>query len=309
MRLVSVITSCFNEEDNVRLLYQQVRSEFEKLPDYAFEMIFIDNASQDGTAAILKEIAAADSRVKVILNARNFGHIRSPYHAFLQARGEAVICMVSDLQNPPALIPNFVHEWEKGNMVVMGVRSGSAEPRLVYALRRAYYRLLRRISDVELVENFTGFGLFDRRVVEIIRGLDDPYPYFRGIIADIGLPSAKVEFAQPRRRSGKTKNNFYTLFDMALLGMTSYSKLPLRLATLIGFAASALSLLVAVFYLVYKLLFWKSFALGLAPLVVGIFFFSSVQLFFLGIVGEYVGSIHTYVRKMPPVVERERINF
>ena len=191
----------------------------------------------------------------------------------------------------------------------MCVKTDSEEPRLVFALRRTYYRLLRRLSDVELVENFTGFGLYDRQVIDVIKGIGDPYPYFRGLIPDLGFESAKVEFVQPRRTKGITKNNFYTLLDMALLGMTSYSKVPLRLATLLGFASAALSLLVAAFYFFYKLFVWRNFALGLAPLVVGIFFLSSVQLIFLGIVGEYVGSIHTYVRKMPLVVEKERINF
>ncbi|MEO0108369.1 MAG: glycosyltransferase family 2 protein [candidate division WOR-3 bacterium] len=309
MKLISIVTSCRNEEDNIEGLYHEVCAQFEKLPDYTFELIIIDNASQDRTVEILRKLAQTDPRVKVILNTRDFGHIRAPYHALLQARGDAVIGMVSDLQDPPGLIPEFVRLWEQGNKVVMGVRTKSDEPRLVFALRRFYYRLLRRISDVELVENFTGFGLYDRQVVEIIRELNDPYPYFRGLVADIALPSARVEFVQQRRKGGRTKNSLYTLFDLALLGMTSYSKLPLRLATLVGFACATLSFLVALFYFVYKLLYWRSFALGLAPLVVGIFFFSSVQLFFLGIVGEYVGSIHTYVRKMPPVVEKERINF
>jgi len=279
------------------------------LPGYDYEHIFIDNASRDRTVAILRELAKDDKRVKVIVNARNFGHIRSPCHAILQARGDAVISIVADLQDPPAMIADFVHKWEEGYKVVMGIKKGSAESILMFALRRLYYRTLRRLSDVELVEHFTGFGLYDRQVIDILRSLGDPYPYFRGLIADIGFEIAKVEYVQPGRKRGITKNNFYTLYDMAMLGLTSYTKVPLRLATMLGFASAALSLLVALFYLVYKLIFWKSFELGLAPLVVGIFFFSSVQLIFLGIVGEYVGSIHTYVRHMPLVIEKERINF
>jgi hypothetical protein len=207
------------------------------------------------------------------------------------------------------MIADFVRKWEEGYKVVMGVKKGSAESSLMFALRRLYYRTLRRLSDVELIEHFTGFGLYDRQVIDILRSLGDPYPYFRGLIADIGFEIAKIEYVQPARKRGVTKNNFYTLYDMAMLGLTSYTKVPLRLATMLGFASAALSLLVALFYLVYKLIFWNSFELGLAPLVVGIFFFSSVQLIFLGIVGEYVGSIHTYVRHMPLVVEKERINF
>jgi len=309
VKFVSVVTGCYNEEENVAELYRQVAEVFAGLPEYDWELIFIDNASRDRTVAILRDIAAKDKRVKVIVNARNFGHIRSGYHALLQARGEAIIAMASDLQDPPRLIKDFVAKWEQGYKVVMAVKKESEESRLMHGLRRLYYRLLSRLSDVDLVEQYTGFGLYDRQVIDIIRKLDDPYPYFRGLIADLGFDAAQVEFVQPKRQRGKTKSNFYVLFDMALLGMTSYSKVPLRLATMLGFASAGVSLLAALFYFVYKLVYWKSFSLGLAPVVVGIFFFSSVQLFFLGIVGEYVGSIHTLVRKMPLVVERERINF
>jgi len=286
-----------------------VKQVMAELPGYDYEHIFIDNASEDRTVAILRELAKEDKRVKVIVNARNFGHIRSPCHAILQANGDAVISIVADLQDPPTMIKDFVRKWEEGYKVVMGIKKGSAESILMFALRRLYYRTLRRLSDVELIEHFTGFGLYDRQVIDILRSLGDPYPYFRGLIADIGFEIAKIEYVQPARKRGVTKNNFYTLYDMAMLGLTSYTKVPLRLATMLGFASAALSLLVALFYLVYKLIFWNSFELGLAPLVVGIFFFSSVQLIFLGIVGEYVGSIHTYVRHMPLVVEKERINF
>jgi glycosyltransferase involved in cell wall biosynthesis len=309
MRLISVVTGCYNEEANVEELHRRIDAVFKELPDYTYELIFADNASSDNTVGVLRGLCAKDKRVKVIVNARNFGHIRSGYHAALQAQGDAVVAMASDLQDPPELIREFVTKWEQGYKAVMAVKSKSEESPIVLAIRKVYYRLLRRLSDVELVENATGFGLYDKQIFDILRKLDDPYPYFRGQIAEIGLEVAKVEFTQPRRKRGITKNNFYTLFDMALLGMTSHSKVPLRLATMLGFASAALSLLVALFYLIYKLIFWNSFELGLAPLVVGIFFFSSVQLFFLGLVGEYVGSIHTYVRHMPLVVEKERINF
>ena len=309
MKLISVVTPCYNEEDNVREIYEQVRQVFDSLPGYTYEHIFADNASKDKTVAILREIVEHDKRVKVIVNARNFGHIRSPYHAILQSQGEAVIGIAADLQDPPSLIRDFIQKWEEGYKVVLGVKAQSQEPSPIFGLRMLYYRVLRQLTDVELVEQYTGFGMYDRQVVEILRSLNDPYPYFRGLIADIGFESAKIAYVQPRRRRGVTKNNLYTLFDMAMLGVTSYSKVPLRLATMLGFASAALSLLVAVFYFIYKLLFWSSFSVGLAPLVVGIFFFSSVQLFFLGIVGEYVGSVHTYVQRRPLVIERERINF
>jgi glycosyltransferase involved in cell wall biosynthesis len=306
---MSVVTACYNEEQNVREMWERVSKVMAGLSGYDYEHIFIDNASQDRTVAILEEIARGDRKVKVIVNARNFGHVRSPCHAILQARGDAVVSVAADGQEPPELIPEFVSRWEEGYPVVMGVKTRSEESSLMFGLRRAYYRLLRRLSDVELVENFTGFGLYDRQVVEAIRSLNDPYPYLRGLIPELGFDSAKVAFVQPLRTGGRTKNNFYTLMDMALLGMTSYSKVPLRLATMLGFCSAAVSLLVAAFYFVYKLLFWNKFSAGLAPLVVGIFFFCSVLLFFLGIVGEYVGSIHTYARRMPLVVEKRRINF
>jgi glycosyltransferase involved in cell wall biosynthesis len=309
VKLISVVAGCYNEAENVEELHRRIDKAFSALPGYTFELIFIDNSSKDNTVGVLRGICSRDRRVKVIVNARNFGHVRSGYHAALQAKGDAIIGIASDLQDPPELIGEFLRQWEQGYKAVMAVKSKSEESPLLFAVRRIYYRLLRRLSDVDLVENATGFGLYDRVIFDILRKLEDPYPYFRGQVAEIGFEVARVEFTQPRRKRGITKNNFYTLFDMALLGMTSHSKVPLRLATMIGFASAMLSLVIALFYLVYKLVFWKSFSPGLAPLVVGIFFFSSVQLFFLGIVGEYVGSILTYVRHMPLVIEKERINF
>jgi len=309
MRLISIVTPCYNEEENIREIYKQVKQVFDVLEGYTYEHVFIDNASKDKTVAILREIVKDDKRVKVIVNTRNFGHIRSPYHAMLQTKGDAVISIVADLQDPPYLIKEFIRKWEEGYKVVMGIKKKSEESRIIFGLRKLYYRVLRRLSDVELVEQYTGFGLYDRQVVETLRGLNDPYPYLRGLIADIGFESAKIEYAQPIRKRGITKNNFYTLFDMAMLGMASYSKVPLRLATMLGFVLAVISLLVAIFYFVYKIIFWESFSLGMAPLVVGVFFLASVQLFFIGIVGEYVGFIYTQVLKRPLVIEQERINF
>jgi len=309
MKLISVMMPCYNEEDNIREAHEQVKQVFAQLPDYAYEHLFIDNASKDGTVALLREIARQDKHVKVIVNVRNFGHIRSPYYGLLQVRGDAVIVLASDMQDPPALIPDFIRKWEEGYKVVMGVKKKSKESRIVFAFRMFYYRLLRQISEIELVENYTGFGLYDQQVIEILRTLNDPYPYFRGLIAELGFESARIEYVQPSRKRGITKNNFLTLYDTAMLGMTSHSKVPLRLATMMGFVSAAMSLLVALFYFVYKLLFWNNFSVGSAPLVIGLFFFSSVQLFFLGIVGEYVGSMYTQVLKRPLVIEKERINF
>ena len=309
MRLISVITPCFNEEQNVREVYEQIKKVFDDLQGYTYEHIFIDNASRDKTVDILKEIAKTDKRVKVIVNARNFGHIRSPSHAIRQAAGDAVIGIVADLQDPPHLIKEFIKKWEEGYKVVMAVKKDSHESGIMFWLRSLYYRVLRRLSDTEMVPNFYGFGMFDRSVIDIINSLDDPYPYFRGLIAEIGFESAKIEYVQPKRKRGITKNNFFSLYDLAMLGLTSHSKVPLRLATMLGFLSSAVCLLAALFYFVYKLLYWSSFSVGMGPVVIGIFFVASVQLFFLGIVGEYVGSIHTQVLRRPLVVEKERINF
>ena len=309
MKRISIVTPCFNEEGNVEDLHTQIIQVMSELPGYEFEHIYIDNASTDGTVPILRRLAATDSRVKVILNARNFGHIRSPFYGILQAHGDAVICMSSDLQDPPTLIKDFVKKWEEGFKAVLGVKTRSKETRLMFLLRRLYYRVLRKLSEVPLVENFTGFALYDQQVVRVLRRIDDPYPYIRGLIAEIGFETAKVEFVQPRRKRGITKNNLYTLYDMAMVGFTSNTKIPLRLATILGFITAAVSFLIGLFYFVYKLIYWNSFTTGLAPLIVGLFFVGGVQLFFLGIVGEYIGAIYTQVRHRPLVIEKERINF
>lgn len=308
-RLITVVTPCYNEEGNVRELYLAVRRVFEGLPQYRYEHLFIDNASKDATAEILRTLAAADPKVKVILNARNFGHIRSPYHAILQASGDAVIAMACDFQDPPELIPTFLQWWEEGYRVALGVKQSAEEHGAFYAVRSAYYRTLARIAETRIVQQATGFGLYDRVVVEALRRIDDPYPFFRGLLAEIGFEVAEIPFRQPERRRGVTSQNFYTLYDIAFLGIVSHSKVPLRIAAMLGFALSGLSLLVALVYLVYKLLFWDQFSVGIAPVVIGFFFLSSMQLLFIGIVGEYIGSIWTQVRKHPHVFERERLNF
>lgn len=309
MRLISVVTGCFNEENNVEELYERIRTQFAEQPNYDYEHIFIDNASTDATVAKIKTIALHDDRVKLIVNARNFGHVRSPIHAILQAKGDAIVSMASDLQDPPELIPDLIRHWENGYKVVVGVKPESRETPLMFVVRRMYYKTIGRLSEVNQIQNFTGFGLYDRSVIEVIRKIDDPYPYFRGLIADIGYPHAEVPYVQPQRVRGITKNNFYTLYDIAMLGITSHSKVPIRLATMGGFALSALSLFAAIGYLVYKIVRWDDFTVGMAPILIGFFFFASVQLFFIGILGEYIASIHTQVLKRPLVVEAERINF
>ena len=309
MKMISIVTACYNEEENVDELYRRLAAIRAQLPEYRFEHIFIDNASSDATVARIKAIIARDRAVRLIVNARNFGHIRSPYHALLQTSGDAVVCMASDLQDPPELIPSMVHLWEQGYRVVAGVKQVSEESRIMWVARSAYYRLARKMADVQLLEHFTGFGMYDRTVVDILRGLGDPYPYFRGLIAELGFEVARVTYSQPGRKRGITKSNFYTLYDMAMLGITSHSKIPIRLATMVGFSLSIVSFFISLTYLILKLVLWDRFQLGTAPLLIGMFFFGSVQIFFIGLIGEYVASIHTQVMHRPLVVERERVNF
>jgi glycosyltransferase involved in cell wall biosynthesis len=306
---ISIVTPCYNEEDNVREIYERIKKVFSDLRDYTYEHIFIDNASHDKTVEILKDIAQEDNHVKVIVNTRNFGHIRSGYYALLQSSGDAVIGLASDLQDPPELITEFIKKWEDGYKIVIGVKGKSEESPIFFAIRKLYYNIIGKLSEVNLVKNFTGFGLYDKKVIEILRQIDDPYPYFRGLICDIGYERAEIPYVQPVRKRGFTKNNFYTLYDIGMLGITNHSKVPLRLAAMTGFVVAFLSLTVAFGYFLYKLIFWDSFSLGIAPLVIGMFFFGSVQLFFIGIIGEYIGSIHTQVLKRPLVIEKTRINF
>jgi glycosyltransferase involved in cell wall biosynthesis len=307
--LITVIVPCYNEDANVEILYQRLCEVFSRIEGVEWQVLFIDNNSVDGTQDRLRSLAGRDRRVKVIFNVRNFGPLRSPLHAFFQAPGDAVVAMACDLQDPPDLLEEFVRLWRNGLKVVIGVKPKSRESRLMFWLRRAYYRLLGQISDTPLIENFTGFGLYDREVIETLRGIPDRRPYFRGLIADLGYTRAEVPFVQPRRETGVTKNNFYALYDVAMMGLTSHSRVPLRLATMAGFLLGSLSLLVAVMYLVAKLVFWNSFALGQAPVLIGVFFFGSVQMFFVGILGEYIGAIHAQIHPRPWVIERERLNF
>jgi dolichol-phosphate mannosyltransferase len=307
--LISIVTPCYNEEENVDELYRRIKAVIEPLHTYAFEIIFIDNCSTDSTVNKLKAFAKADHSVKIIVNTRNFGHIRSPYYGILQSRGVATIYLASDLQDPPELIPEFIKYWEDGYKLVMATKPISKGVAWVHALRKTYYRVLDGISDISLVADSTGFGLYDREVLEHVRRIDDPYPFLRGLICELGYEIKTIPFAQPRRLRGISKNNLYTLYDIAMLGIVSHSKVPIRIAAFVGFAFGALSLLVALVYTVLKLIFWSSFPLGFAPVVIGLFFLFGIQLMFIGILGEYIGSIHTYLQRRPVVVEKERVNF
>jgi glycosyltransferase involved in cell wall biosynthesis len=307
-KLISIVTPCYNEQDNLEELCLRIRATMKHL-EYEYEHIVIDNASTDQSVGVLRELAKEDKHLKIIVNTRNFGHIRSPYYGLLQANGDAVIILASDLQDPPERIADFIQKWEEGFKVAIGVKTKSHESGMFYFFRTLYYRMLRNLSDVELIEHYTGFGLYDKQVIQIVREINDPYPYFRGLIADIGFPIARIEFTQPRRKRGMSKSNFYTLYDMAMLGMTGYTKIPLRIAAMFGFLSAVVSFIVGMIYLIYKLIFWFEFQVGAAPIVIGLFFLGSIQLFFLGIVGEYIGAIYTQVMKRPLVIEKERINF
>lgn len=309
MKKISIVTPCYNEEDNVNECVKVIKEVFSSYNNYIYEHIFIDNASTDKTVMKLKELANEDKNIKIIVNSRNFGHICSPYYGLLQANGDAVVLFVADLQDPPSLIHDFIKKWEDGYKSVVGVKKSSEESHIMFKIRKFYYSTVNKLSKIDLIDNFTGFGLFDREIIEILRKLDDPYPYFRGLIPEIGLKICKIEYDQPIRKKGITKNNFFTLYDIGMLGIVSHSLVPLRLATMLGFSISIISIFVAFIYLIMKLIFWNTFSLGMAPMVIGLFFFSSVQLFFIGIIGEYIGSIHTYNKKRPLVIEEERINF
>lgn len=308
-KLITIVSPCFNEEENILELYQRITDVISKIPRYDFEFLFIDNASTDSTVAKLKELAAANKHVKIIVNNRNYGHIRSPYWGVIQSRGDATIYLASDLQDPPEMISQFIDAWENGYKVVMAVKPVSKTNFITHRLRSAYYDLLDGISDVSIVKDATGFGLYDKVVLDHIREINDPYPYFRGIIAELGYEIKTIPFNQMRRLRGISKNNFYSLYDIAMLGIVSHSLVPIRLASFIGFTMGGISILIAFVFLILKLIYWTSFPLGVAPIVIGMFLMFGILLFFIGILGEYIGSIHTYLQKRPIVVEKERINF
>jgi glycosyltransferase involved in cell wall biosynthesis len=309
MKKITVMTPCYNEEGNVEDLYLRVKEVFNQLPNYEYEHLFIDNASHDKTVDVLKSIAQKDSRIKVIVNARNFGVVRSGYYGLLQCYGDAVIPIVADLQDPPELILEFIKKWEEGYKVVKALKTPMKEGSFFYFARQFYYYLMNKLADIEISSNFTGFGLYDKQVIDTLREINDPYPYFRGLIEELGFESAKIEYQQQQRKRGISSYNFYRYYDVAMLGITSHSNIPLRLATMLGFVMSLLSLIVAIGYLIAKLIFWQYFPLGTAPITIGIFLIASVQLFFIGIIGEYIGLMHMRILKRPLVVERERINF
>lgn len=310
MKKISIVVPTFNEEENVKPLSEAIIKEFEKsLPKYDYEIIFIDNDSSDNTRPILREMAGENKKIKVIFNAKNFGQFNSPYYGLLQSTGDCTILVCADFQDPIDMIPKFVHEWENGYKIVIGQKTSSQESKLMYFLRTVYYKTIKRFSDVEQIEHFTGFGLYDRDFIEVLRNLKDPTPFLRGIVAELGFKRKEIPYKQLKRRAGKTSNNFYRLYDAAMLSFTSYTKIGLRLATFIGGGIAIVSFIISLVYLVMKIVFWDRFNAGTAPIVIGMFFLGAVQLIFLGLIGEYILSINRRIMNRPLVIEEERINF
>ena len=310
MKKISILIPCYNEEENIVPISQAVIETMERdLPEYAFELVFIDNDSTDNTRSLIRGLCGQDRRIKAIFNARNFGQFNSPYYGMLQVTGDCVVEMVADFQDPVDMIPKYVREWEKGYKIVIGIKTSSRENKIMYWLRSCYYKTIKKLSDVEQIEHFTGSGLSDREFIEVLRNLDDPTPFLRGIVAELGYKRKEIPYDQPKRRAGKTHNNFYRLYDAAMLSVTSYTKAGLRLATFFGFFCSLASMCVALVYLVMKLIWWDRFPAGMAPMLIGMLFLGSVQIFFIGLLGEYIMSINQRVMKRPLVIEEERLNF
>lgn len=310
MKKISILIPCYNEEENVALLSQTIISEFHReLPDYDYEIIFIDNDSKDATRSILKDLCTENKKVKAIFNAKNFGQFNSPYHGLLQTTGDCAIMMCADFQDPVDMIPKLVHEWEKGSRIVVAQKTTSRESKIMYFLRSCYYKLIKKFSSVEQIEHFTGFGLYDKTFLDVLRKLNDPTPFLRGVVAELGYKISIIPYEQQKRRAGKTKNNFMSLYDGAMLSFTSYTKIGLRMATFVGFGIAFFSIIVALAYLVMKLLLWETFVAGTAPILIGMCLLGAVQLVFLGLIGEYILSMNQRIMNRPLVIEEERINF
>ncbi len=312
MKKISIMIPCYNEVDNVEPMSFAVENVLkETLSQYDYEILFIDNCSTDGTREKIEQICAVNSKIKAIFNVTNFGQLNSPFYGLCQTTGDCTICMGCDFQDPVELIPRFVEEWEKGHKIVSGIKTSSKEPGFIYFFRTVYYKMIRNMSTVKMIEHFTGFGLYDKTFIALLKELDDPIPFLRGIVAEYGagFNMIEIEYEQAKRRAGKTHNNFYSLYDAAMLSFTSYTKVGLRLATFLGFACSAVSIVVAFFYMIMKLLNWETFSAGMAPVTIGVFILGGVQLFFIGLIGEYILNINTRVIHRPIVVEEKRINF
>ncbi len=308
MKKISIVTPTFNEEENIERLCEEIQSVFKNL-NYDYEHIVIDNNSTDSTITKLRELAKNDKRLKVIINAKNYGHLKSPYYGILQSSGDACILMVSDFQEPIELIPQYIKKWEQGSKIILCQKNNSEENKIFFSLRKLFYNFINKISDTKLNINTSGTGLFDKEAINRLRQINDPYPYFRGLVSELGFEIDIIEFYQPLRKRGSTKNNIFTLYDLAILGIVKHSRAPLRFMTLLGFISSLICLVVAFVYFILKVLFWDSFTFGSAPTILGLFTISSIQIILLGLLGEYIGIILLHQRNMPLVVEKERINF
>ena len=310
MKKISIVVPCFNEEENVVPMADAIREEFKKnLSSYEYEIIFIDNDSKDNTRELIRELCNSDKGIKGIFNAKNFGQFNSPYYGMLQSTGDATVLMAADFQDPVEMIPKYVAAWEEGYKIAIGIKKSSQENKIMYHLRSLYYKTIKKLSEVEQIEHFTGFGLYDKAFINVMRNLDDPVPFLRGIVAELGFRRKEIPYEQPQRRAGITSNNLYRLYDAAMLSITAYTKVGLRLARFGGVILSGLSLLIAVMYLILKLVYWDRFPAGMAPILIGMLFLGSIQIFFIGLIGEYILTINQRVMKRPLVVEEERINF
>ncbi len=310
MKTVSIVIPTFNEEENVQPIASEVKRLFiEELADYQYEIIFIDNASRDSTRVKIQEICKDDKNVRAIFNAKNFGQFNSPYYGLLQTSGDCTVLLCADFQDPVHMIVDFVREWEKGYKIVVGIKSASKENRIMYFLRSCYYKIIKKMSKVEQIEHFTGFGLYDKKFIEVLRDLKDPSPFLRGIVAELGYERKEIPYEQQKRKAGKSSNNFYLLYDAAMLSITSYTKIGMRCATFVGIALAGVGFLIAIIYLILKLIYWDRFVAGTAPILIGVFIFGALQLMFIGILGEYILSINTRIMNRPLVIEEKRINF
>ncbi len=309
MKKISVVVPCYNEEENIENICMAITKELEKLNNYDYEMIFIDNDSKDKTKELIEKQCNKNKKIKAIFNARNFGQFNSPYYAMLNSTGDCTILICADFQDPVEMIPQFIKEWENGYKIVIGIKKDSQESKIMYFFRSCYYKIIKKFSNIEQIEHFTGFGLYDKQFIDILRNLDDSTPYLRGIVAELGFKRKEIPYKQPNRKAGKTHNNFYTLYDAAMLGFTSYTKIGLRLATFFGMIVGILSFIIGLVYLVLKLIYWDRFVAGMAPIIIGIFFLGALQLLFIGFLGEYILSINQKVMKRPLVIEEKRINF
>ncbi len=311
-KVISIMIPCYNEVENVELMTKSIINVMaEALPQYDYEIVIIDNASTDGTRDVIEKICENNKKIKAIFNVTNFGQFNSPFYGMCQCSGDCVIPICCDFQDPVELIPVFVEKWEQGHKIVSGIKTSSRESGIMYFLRTCYYKLIKNMSDVKMIEHFTGFGLYDKTFIALLKKLDDPIPFVRGIVAEYGagFNMIEVEYEQQQRRAGKTHNNFYSLYDAAMLSITSYTKIGLRLATFLGFACSAISIIIAIVYTILKLANWDSFQAGTAPLTIGVFLIGGIQLFFIGLIGEYILNINTRVINRPIVVEEKRLNF